>query len=163
MPGGMADLLLVGLLVAWLLFVFCVWQAVRLLGGWKPASAQVWRSDYTEDQQREDFWCLGFTQFTSRGWNWRDGDDARLIEDEIVFTTDCGQQVRTLVERRVARGWRPSGVYTVWYDPADPCRVTVLGPLYWMLMAALAVAGAVMLARAVAAIGLPPALLALLA
>ncbi|MEO0030726.1 MAG: hypothetical protein RIS94_484 [Pseudomonadota bacterium] len=163
MLGGMADLLLVAMLAAWLFFVFCVWQAIRLFGGWKPASAQVWRSDYTEDQQNEDRWCLGFTSFTSRGWNWRDGEDSRLIEDEIVFTTDQGREVRTLVQRRVDRGWRPSGVYTVWYDPADPRRATVLGPFYWAAMAALSLAAMVMLARALAAAGLPPALLHLLA
>ena len=97
----------------------------------------MWRSDYTEAQQREDLWSFGFTAFTSRGYNWRDGEDSRLIEDEVRFRTRDGREVRTLVTRRVHRGWTPSGVYTVWYDPADPVHATARGPWEWILRAVL--------------------------
>ncbi len=30
---------------------------------------------------------------------------------------------------------RPSAAYTVWYDPADPARVTAFGPGYWLMIA----------------------------
>ena len=110
----MTDLILVALFGAWLFFAFSVWQVVRLLSGWKPAAAKVWHSDYSEAQQREDFWSFGMTAFTSRGWNWRDGEDQRYIEDEIVYTPQDGRERRSVVKRYVHRGWKPSNVYTVW-------------------------------------------------
>jgi hypothetical protein len=149
----MADLILVATLAAWLFFVFCVWQALRLIGGWRPATARVLRSDYTEAQQREDFWSFGMTMFTSRGWNWRDGEDSRLIEDDVEFTTADGHMQRAVVRRQVHRGWRPSLYYPVWYDTADPARVTVLGPWFWGLMAVLALMVTISLARTAAASG----------
>ena len=115
--------------------LYCLWRAWGLLSGWRPAVANVVDSDYDSPQQKEDFWSFGFTALTSRGWNWRDGENARLIEDRIVFEDGNGTRHRATVKRRVRRGWRPSAVYTVWYDPEDPDRVTAFGPFYWLLMA----------------------------
>lgn len=154
----MADLFFVAAIGAWLFFVYSVWQVMRLLGGWKPAVARVWRSDYTEDQQREDRWSLGFTMLTSRGYNWRDGDHGREIEDEILFTPDDGRERRALVTRQVHRGWKPSGHYTIWYDCADPDNVTAYGPWYWGLMAVLSVVMLCVLGNTLARMGLPPML-----
>lgn len=154
----MADFILVALLCAWLFFVFSVWQVVRLLSGWRPAAAKVWRSDYTEAQQREDFWSAGMTAFTSRGWNWRDGEDQRHVEDEIVYTPHDGRERRTLVTRQVHRGWTPDSVYTVWYDAADPDRVTTNGPLHWALMAVLGIFATVVIANLFHEYGPPPLL-----
>ncbi|NKJ43219.1 MULTISPECIES: DUF3592 domain-containing protein [unclassified Novosphingobium] len=156
----MADILIIAALACWLLFVFCVWQALRLLGTWQPAPAMVWRSDYTEGQQSEDFWSFGMTMFTSRGWNWRDGDDTRYIEDEIRFRDSDGIERRALVHRWVHRGWKPSGAYTVWYDPADPTRATVLGPFTWGAWAVLSLLLLCIALHAVKVVGLPPVLAA---
>lgn len=149
----MADLILVAAVAIALLAGFCLWQVLRLLGSWRPALARVWRSDYTDSQQREDFWSFGMTMFTSRGYNWRDGEDSRLIEDEIVFTGDDGRERRALVKRRVDRGWRPSQNYTVWYNPADPAQVTVLGPLYWSFLGVLSLVGVGVLVRVLLTLG----------
>lgn len=133
----MAELLLLLALGAYLALVFCLFRALQLLGSWRPAAALVWRSDYTDAQQNDDFWSFGSTFGTLRGFNWRDGQHARLIEDEIRFTTTSGQEQRAVVQRRVRRGWTPSSSYIVWYDPADPARVTAQGPSFWLLHALL--------------------------
>ncbi|WP_421850654.1 hypothetical protein [Novosphingobium sp.] len=133
----MAELLLIGALGAYLALVYCLFRALQLFGSWRPAAAIVWRSDYTEAQRSDDFWSFGFTIGTLRGFNWRDGDHARLIEDEIRFTATDGREHRAMVQRRVRRGWTPSSSYVVWYDPADPVRVTAQGPSFWLLHALL--------------------------
>jgi hypothetical protein len=131
----MIDLLIVAAPALALATLYCLWRAAHLVGSWRPAVASVTRSDYDAGQQSEDFWSFGFTLFTSRGWNWRDGKNGRLIEDDIQFEDGEGQPHRATIQRRVRRGWRPSSVYTVWYDPADPAKVTAFGPGYWILLA----------------------------
>lgn len=118
-----------------LALLYCCWRAVSLFGNWKPATATVRDSDYSDAERRDDFWHFGFTVGTIRGFNWRDGKNARLITDQIDFTDAAGESHRATVERRVHRGWRPSGAYTVWYDPTDPARVTAFGPGHWLLSA----------------------------
>lgn len=39
-----------------------------------------------------------------------------------------------MIERRVSRGWRPDGLFTIWYHPAGPARVTAFGPLHWSVL-----------------------------
>jgi hypothetical protein len=131
----MTDLLIVAAPVLMLAALYCLWRAVRMFAAWRPAVASVTRSDYDSGQQSEDFWSFGFTAFTSRGWSWRDGENGRLIEDEIFFEDGEGRRHRATVQRRVRRGWRPSSVYTIWYDPEDPDRVTAFGPGYWVMLA----------------------------
>ncbi|WP_353229885.1 DUF3592 domain-containing protein [Novosphingobium sp.] len=130
----MASLFLLLAIVAWVAMVYALWRVACMLAGWRPTPAQVCKSDYTDTQQWEDRWLS--PMMTSRGYSWRDGDDMRMITDEIVYTPADGHQRRALVERQVVRGWQPSGVYTVWYDTADPTQVTFYGPFYWLLMAA---------------------------
>lgn len=158
MPMGMADFFFIGLLACLGGIVFSVWRACALFDGWLPSAATVWRSDYTENQQSEDLWCAGMTAFTSRGYNWRDGEDMRLIEDEIRFYTAEGLEVRAVVERRVHRGFRPAGVYTVWYKVADPHCVTANGPWAWIFYAVLFAVACGVLGAQLARMGLPPAL-----
>jgi hypothetical protein len=129
------DLLILAAPALMLALLYCLWRAGHLLAAWRPAVASVTGSDYDRAQQSEDFWCFGFTLFTSRGWNWRDGEHGRLIEDEISFDDRTGQSHRATVQRRVRRGWRPSSVYTIWYDPEDPARVTAFGPFHWLMLA----------------------------
>ena len=131
----MIDILIVAAPILALATLYCLWRAAHMLMTYRPAVANVTRSDYDQGQQSEDFWSFGFTAFTSRGWNWRDGEDDRLIEDEIFFEDGEGERHRATVQRRVRRGWRPYSVYTIWYDPADPARVTSFGPGYWLLLA----------------------------
>ena len=131
----MIDLLVIAAPLLVLATFYCLWRAGRLFGGWRPAVANVLDSDYGEGQQSEDFWSFGFTAFTSRGWSWRDGEDGRLIEDRICFEDGDGNRHRATVQRRVRRGWRPSSVYTIWYDPENPARVTAFGPGHWLLLA----------------------------
>jgi hypothetical protein len=115
--------------------LWCLWRAVRLLIGWRPATASVVNSDYGEGQQQEDFWVRN-SLMTTRGFSWRDGEDGRLIEDRIFFDDAAGMRHRVTVKRRVRRGWRPWSVYTIWYDPAAPGeRVTAFGPGHWLLLA----------------------------
>lgn len=131
----MVGQILVFMAVAgWAAMAFAMWRIVRLFGGWSPAVANVERCDYTENQQWEDRWLFNSPMMTSRGFNWRDGEDERLIEEDIVYTLADGTQHRAIIERRVLRGWRPSTVYTVWVNDEDPSRVTVRGPLYWSMV-----------------------------
>ena len=115
--------------------LYCCWRAASLFGSRKPAIATVRDSDYSDTERRDDFWHFGFTLGTIRGWNWRDGQNARLISDQIDFTDAAGENHRATVQRRVRRGWRPSGAYTVWYDPNDPAQVTAFGPGHWLFIA----------------------------
>jgi hypothetical protein len=133
--AAMRDLLILAVPLLTLAVFYCGWRAASLFLGWNPAVATVRRSDYDSAEQQEDFWSFGATLFTRRGWNWRDGEGQRLIEDEISFKDSDGTLRVATVERRVRRGWRPFGVYTIWYDPADPSRVTAFGPGYWLLIA----------------------------
>ena len=132
----MKDALTLTVPILLLAMVYCGWRALRMFSAWRPAVATVWKSGYGECDQQDDFWHFGFTLATRRGWNWRDGENARLIEDEIIFSDAEGGRHRALVERRVRRGWRPGNVYMIWYDPARPERVTTFGPGYWLLIMA---------------------------
>ena len=131
----MIDFLIVAAPMLMLATLYCLWRAAHMLMTLRPAVANVMRSDYDQGQQSEDFWSFGFTAFTSRGWNWRDGEDGRLIEDQIMFEDGDGERHRATVQRRVRRGWRPYSVYTIWYDPDEPAKVTSFGPGYWVLLA----------------------------
>jgi len=130
------DVLILAAPALMLAMLYCSWRAFHLFRTWTPAAATVWQRDYTDAERSDDFWHFGFTIGTLRGWNWRDGDNARLIEDEVMFTDAEGRNRRVTVERRVRRGWRPSSVYTIWYDPADPNQATAFGPGYWLMMTA---------------------------
>jgi hypothetical protein len=121
------DLVVLAVPCLMLAMLFCCWRAVNLFGTWRAATATVRDSDYSERERQDDFWHFGFTIGTIRGWNWRDGENARLITDKVEFIDSDGEQRRATVERRVHRGWRPSGAYTLWYDPNDPARVTAFG------------------------------------
>jgi hypothetical protein len=131
----MQDLLIIAVPAATLACLYCCWRAGHLFLAWNPAAANVMHSDYDRLQQQDDFWRFGITIGSLRGWNWRDGNHGRLIHDEISFQDREGREQRATIDRRVRRGWRPYAVYTVWYDPADPQRVTAFGPGYWLMMA----------------------------
>jgi hypothetical protein len=134
--GRVKDVLILAAPALMLAMLYCCWRALNLFRTWTPAVATVWQSDYTDAERSDDFWHFGVTLGTLRGWNWRDGENGRLIEDEVMFTDAEGKSRRATVERRVRRGWRPSSVYTIWYDPADPNQVTAVGPGYWLMMMA---------------------------
>jgi hypothetical protein len=136
----MTDLLIFAAPVLMLALLFCAWRAAILLLVWVPTTAQVAKGGYSALEQQDDFWHGGASLTTLRGYDLRDGEDSRLIEDEVVFTDDDGAQHRALVERRVARGWRPDGLFTIWYHPADPARVTAFGPFHWAMLSLLCAA-----------------------
>jgi hypothetical protein len=129
------DLVVLAAPCLMLAMLYCCWRAMSLFGTWCAATATVRDSDYSEREREDDFWHFGTTFGTIRGWNWRDGDHARLISDRIDFTDAEDEEHSATVERRVRRGWRPSGAYTVWYDPDDPAKVTAFGPGYWLMIA----------------------------
>jgi hypothetical protein len=129
------DLIVLAAPCLMLAMLYCCWRAVSLFGTWRAATAIVRDSDYSEREREDDFWHFGSPLGTLRGWNWRDGENARLITDKVEFTDAQGESRRATVERRVRRGGRPSGAYTVWYDPDDPARVTAFGPGYWLIIA----------------------------
>ena len=136
----MTELLIVAAPLLTLAFLYCVWRAVALIANWRPAVATVWRSDYGELDQLDDFCHIG-PLGTARGWELGDGVETRLIHDVVSFTDATGERRRAPVSRWVARGWHPDGVYTIWYDPGDPDRVTARGPGSWLAGALLAAAG----------------------
>ena len=114
--------------------LYFLWKALRMFRTWAPAAATVWRSDYSEIDRIDDAWHS--TPFgTARGWELGDSEDSRLINDLVLFTDADGHSIRTNIERRVARGWRPDSVFTIWYDPTDPHRATVHGPGSWLGLA----------------------------
>ncbi len=137
----MTDLLIIAAPALMLAMLWCLWRAGQLLLVWSPAVAHVWTSGYSELEQQDDYWHRDNSLASLRGFDWRDGEDSRSIEDEVVFEDREGNKCRATVSRRVARGWRPDGILTIWYDPADPARATAFGPGTWALMALLCAAG----------------------
>lgn len=130
----MADLIILAAPLLMLALLFCGWRAGQLLLVWVPATAQVARGGYSELEQQDDFWHGANSLLTLRGYDARDGEGTRLIDDEVIFTGGNGEQRRARVQRRVARGWRPDGIFTIWYHPADPARVTAFGPGHWAML-----------------------------
>lgn len=137
------DLVMIGTAALVLGLCWCLYRAATLLSGWQVAVAHVWKGGYSDLERFDDFVHLQQSLGTLRGWNWRDGEGKRWIEDEVVFETPDGQRVHAMVGRQVQRSWRPSGVFRVWYDRNDLQRVTAYGPGYWLLMAALTLAALV--------------------
>jgi hypothetical protein len=135
----MADLLVIAAPLLMLAFLYCGWRATRLLLGWRPAAATVWRGDCGELDQLEDFWIKS-DMLTTRGWSPFDGEGQREIEEIVTFEDSEGTSHRAPVRRHVQQGWRPDSVYTIWYDPADPRRATAFGPGSWAVGALLAAA-----------------------
>ncbi|MCX7285252.1 MAG: hypothetical protein NTX28_14625 [Novosphingobium sp.] len=129
------DILMVGTAALVLSICWCLYRFVTLLTGWHVAVANVWRGGYSELERFDDFSRFGFTPGSLRGWNIRDDEGMRWIEDEVVFETAEGEKVRAIVGRQVRRSRRPDSVYRLWYDRADPRRVTVHGPGQWLLLA----------------------------
>jgi hypothetical protein len=111
--------------------LYCAYRAVTLFTAWRPAAAVVWSSDYTEDQQRDDFWGFGFR----RGWRLTDGDNSRLIEETVHYQDEDGERHAAEVKRYVRRGWRPDGAHVIWYDRANPDSATAIGPGHWLFIA----------------------------
>lgn len=135
----MADLLIIAAPLLMLACLYCGWRAGRLLLGWRPATATVWRGDYSELEQLEDFWIKP-DYLTTRGWNpLVEGPDHREINEVVTFTDADGHRHRAHIRREVQQGWKPDGIYTIWYDPADPSRrLTAYGPGSWLLGALVA-------------------------
>lgn len=111
--------------------LYCVYRAATLFTAWRPAAAVVWSSDYSEAQQSDDRWGLGFR----RGWRLTDGDNSRLIEETVHYRDEDGERRVAEVKRYVRRGWRPDGAHVIWYDTANPDCATAFGPGYWLFTA----------------------------
>lgn len=149
----MAPVLIILIVVGWFVMAYGLWRALRLLGGWRPAVANVWQSDYDEAERARDRASFSSMARTT-SWTNDDDDDVvsqRTITEAIVYTTADGEEHRGEVKRRVVRGSQPSTVYTVWYEEADPDNVTANGPWYWFMLvlggAAMMAAGATILVR----------------
>ncbi|MFY8195946.1 hypothetical protein [Novosphingobium sp. B1] len=134
------DLLMAGVAALVLGLCWCLYRSATLLRGWQVAVAHVWRGGYSDLERLDDLAHMQQSIGTLRGFDIRDGEGKRWIEDEVVFETPEGQRIHALVGRQVQRSWRPSGVFRVWYDRTDPQRVTAYGPGYWFMMALLTVA-----------------------
>ena len=135
------DLLIIAAPALMLAMLWCLWRAARLFFSWNPAAAHVRNSGYSELEQQDDYWHGDNRLATMRGWDWRDGEGSRSIEDEVTFDDADGNMRRAAIRRQVARGRRPDGIITIWYDPADPARATAFGPGSWALMALLCAGG----------------------
>ncbi|NML96066.1 DUF3592 domain-containing protein [Novosphingobium olei] len=131
------DLLTLAIAALMLGTCWCVWRAATLFARWRPAVATVMRGGYSDAERLDDLLSMGASLGTRRGWDWRDGEGKRWIKDEVAFEVENGRTCRAIVGRQVTRAWKPSSVFRIWYDPADPARVTAYGPWYWSLMAAM--------------------------
>ncbi|NLR41373.1 hypothetical protein [Novosphingobium sp. ERW19] len=134
------DLLMAGVAALVLGLCWCLYRGVTLLTGWQVAVAHVWRGGYSDLERLDDF--VHMQQFigTLRGFDIRDGEGKRWIEDEVVFETADGTRVHAMVGRQVQRSRKPSSVFRIWYRRDDPQHVTAYGPGYWFLMALLTLA-----------------------
>ena len=133
----MADLLVIAAPLLMLALLYCGWRAGRLLVRWKPATATVWRGDYDELDQLEDFWIKP-DHLTTRGWSMFESDEHREVDELVSFTDADGHSRRAPIRRQVQQGWDPDSIYTIWYDPNDPERATFYGPGSWLIGAVLA-------------------------
>lgn len=131
------DLLMPGVAALVLGLCWCLYRGVTLLTGSQVAVAHVWRGGYSDLERLDDFVHLQQSIGTLRGFDIRDGEGKRWIEDEVVFETADGTRVHAMVGRQVQRSWKPSSVFRIWYRRDDPQHVTAYGPGYWFLMALL--------------------------
>jgi hypothetical protein len=141
----MAQVFLFAALLGWATMVFGLWWVAVMLAGWQSAAATVTKSDYTDTDQWQDRWAHGNYRLMSGNSGLLDDEDSRLVHEDIAYTPADGRERHAMVTRRVARArWRggPAGAYVVWYDQANPDRVTPRGPFYWLWVAA--VGGGVM-------------------
>jgi hypothetical protein len=113
-------------------FLYCLYRAGTMWSGWRPAAAVVWSTDYTEDQQWDDRWGLGLV----RGWRFGDGDHQRLIEEVVHYQDEDGNRHTAELKRYVQQGRQPDGAHVIWYDTANPEKVSASGPGSWLLCAA---------------------------
>lgn len=134
------DLLMAGVAALVLGLCWCLYRGVKLLTGWQVAVAHVWRGGYSDLERLDDFVHMQQSIGTLRGFDIRDGEGKRWIEDEVVFETADGTRVHAMVGRQVQRSWKPSSVFRIWYRRDDPQHVTAYGPGYWFLMALLTLA-----------------------
>lgn len=134
------DLLMAGVAALVLGLCWCLYRGVTLLTGWQVAVAHVWRGGYSDLERLDDFVHMQQSIGTLRGFDIRDGEGKRWIEDEVVFETAEGTRVHAMVGRQVQRSWKPSSVVRIWYCREDPQRVTAYGPGYWFAMALLTLA-----------------------
>lgn len=116
---------------------WCLYRFVTLLSGWQVAIAQVWRGGYSDLERFDDFFFSDSSFGTLRGFDFRDGEGSRWVEDEVVFKTPDGTPIHAMVGRHVQRSWKPTSVFRIWYDRNDPQRVTAYGPAYWLFTALL--------------------------
>ncbi|MCW1382091.1 hypothetical protein OLX02_04585 [Novosphingobium sp. KCTC 2891] len=137
---GAEVLLMLGVAGLALGTCWCLYRATVLFAGWQRAVAHVTRGGYSDTERLDDFFHLQQSFGTIRGWNWRDGEGKRWIEDEVLFETAEGHTQRAIVGRQVTRSWKPSSVFAIWYDRANPARVTAYGAYYWTAMAVLSLA-----------------------
>lgn len=134
------DLLMAGVAALVLGLCWCLYRCVTLLTGWQVAVAHVWRGGYSDLERLDDFVHMQQSIGTLRGFDIRDGEGKRWIEDEVVFETAEGTRVHAMVGRQVQRSWKPSSVFRIWYRRDDPQHVTAYGPGYWFAMALLTLA-----------------------
>ena len=134
------DLLMAGVAGLVLGLCWCLYRFASLLSGWQVSVAHVWRGGYSDLERLDDFVHMQQSIGTLRGFDIRDGEGKRWIEDEVVFETTEGERIHTMVGRQVQRSWKPTSVFRIWYDRADPQRVTAYGPGYWFAMAILTAA-----------------------
>lgn len=99
----------------------CIWRVVFLLRGWRPAGAIVYSHDFDE---------------ASQSWNPLVNSDGNVrINETVRFRDEDGAYHEVALRRTVSRFFGPDAAHKVWYDPADPDRVTDLGPGHWSLVA----------------------------
>ena len=114
----MADLLILAPLLM-LALLYCAWGAGRLLLAWRPATATVWRGDYGELDQQEDFWIKP-DYLTTRGWSIADAPEHRETNEVVAFEDQEGRRHRAHIRRQVQQGWKPDSIYTMSRSPCPP-------------------------------------------
>ena len=62
-------------------------------------------------------------------------ETARLTECWYSYEDDAGTRHTVQLTATVYRGQSPDPSILLWYDPANPARVSRFGPVFWCLIA----------------------------
>ncbi len=121
---------------------YAAWRAWVTVVVLEPVVAQLTGSDYREAERsldRSTRWAGPGTETLA---SFPD-DDTRLTDSYWHYTDAAGERHEVTLSGFVQRGTVPDAARVLWIDPADPSKVTRLGPGFWGLMgiAAAAVLG----------------------
>jgi hypothetical protein len=107
---------------------YAAWLAWRNFMIWQPVSARLTGSDYREAERH-------FDRMPVYAMAGDDAETARLTECWYSYDDDGGARHTVQLTTMVNRGQSPDPSKVIWYDPANPARVSRFGPGFWSLIA----------------------------